>query len=286
MIRISPSVAAAVFVFAVAADLSRAPAAAELPSYAATYEIRLTRASATTGPRAAVGTLDSVFNETCDGWETRTRTVLDLAFRDSSNFTNERYFDSWESKTGRDYKFSVHTFKNGQTIEAFQGRANLKKAGGEAYYEAVGEKGEPSGKSYALPLPEGTMLPVEHAKALLDRAERGASFFRSVVLNGVSRAGPRILSVAIGEPVDDGETPRMAFDASPEDVARLLNAPAWRMSSARFNLYEGREMPDTELFLQLHKSGVTESFEQTFSDFSLSARLIYLRYLDPPQCDK
>ena len=77
----------------------------------------------------------------------------------------------------------------------------------------------------------------------------------------------------------------MAFDASPEDVARLLNAPAWRMSSARFTLYEGREMPDTELFLQLHKSGVTESFEQTFSDFSLSARLIYLRYLDPPQCD-
>ena len=285
MIRISQSAIASVLMLTAAPVLPQTVAAVELPSYEASYEIRLTRASTTRGPRAAVGTLDSVFRETCDGWDTKTRTVLDLAFGDGSNFTNERYFDSWESKTGRDYKFTVQTFKNGQTVEAFKGRANLKNSGGRAIFEAVGEKGEGLGEGYVWPLPEGTMLPVAHSMALLDRAEMGALLFRSVVLNGASRAGPRVLSIVIGQQMDEGEVPNSLSNSLPEDVVRLLNAPAWRMSSALYNFYEERETPDTEVFLQLHKSGVTEFFEQTFSDFSISGRMVYLRYLDPPQCD-
>ena len=271
-------------VFAVVPQIFTPAAAAELPSYAASYELRLTRASASEGPRAAVGTLESVFQETCDGWETRTRTVMDLAFRDSTNFTNERYFDSWESKNSREYKFSVHTFRNGRTIESFAGRAKLEGSGGRAYYGAIGEEGERVSEELVVELPKGTMLPVKHARTLLDRAEMGVPLFRSVVLDGASSTGPRVVSIAIGKRIKEDEVPPTLSGATAEDIDRLLNAPSWRMSTARFNLYEERDTPDTELFLKLHNTGVMESFEQTFKDFSLSARMVSLRLLDSPQC--
>ncbi len=278
-------VAISALVFGLMPISSEAKAAAELPSYAATYEIRLKQASATEGPRAAVGTLDSVFQETCDGWETKTRTALDLAFRDSSNYTNERYFESWESKTGADYTFSVRMYKNGETVESFKGRATLRNSDSRAYYEAVGERGERIGKAFVVPLPKDTMLPVEHSKVLLARAESGMPLFRSVVLNGASTSGPRISSIAIGERVGAEELPEILDGSRAEDVERLLKTPAWRMSSALYNLYAERETPDTELFLQIHEGGITESFEQKFDDFLLSAKMVYLRYLDPPKCD-
>jgi hypothetical protein len=271
-------------IFAVTAQIFTPAAAVELPSYAASYELRLIRASASEGPRAAVGTLQSVFQETCDGWETRTRTVLDLAFRDSTNITNERYFDSWESKNGRDYKFSVHTFRNGRTIEAYSGRAEMKNLSGRAYYGAVGEKSGRVSEELVVELPEGTMLPVKHATTLLDRAEMGAPLFRTVVLDGASSTGPRVVSIAIGKRIEEYEVSTTLSDAKAEDIDKLLNTPSWRMSAARYNLYEERDTPDTELFLKLHKTGVIESFEQTFEDFSLSAHLVSLRHLESLKC--
>lgn len=257
---------------------------AELLSYAARYELRLVHASSSEGPRAAVGTLDSVFQETCDGWDTRSRTVLDLAFRDSSNFTNERYFNSWESKNGREYKFTVHTFRNGRTVEAFDGRAEIEDVGGRAYYAAVGEDGVRASEEVALDLPEGTMLPVVHATALLDHAKEGTTLFRSVVLDGASSTGPRVVSVAIGKRDEGGGIPETLNGARAEDIDKLLNTAAWRMSTARYNIDDDRDTPDTELFLKLHSSGVLGSFEQTFDDFKFSAHMVSLRHLDPPQC--
>ena len=273
------------FVLGLVPVSTRAIEAAELPSYAATYEIRLKQASASEGPPAAVGTLDSVFQETCDGWETKTRTALDLTFRDSSNYTNERYVESWEAKTGNDYTFSVRMYKNGETVESYKGRANLRKSAYRAYYEAVGDNGERIGNAIELPLPIGTMLPVEHTEELLARAESGTTMFRSVVLNGASTSGPRIFSIAIGERVGDSVLPSVLDDAPAEDEKSLLNTSAWRMSTAQYNLHAENETPDTELFLQLHESGIAELFDQRFDDFLLSAKIVYLRFLDPPECD-
>ncbi len=254
------------------------------PSYAASYELRLIQASSSEGPRAAVGTIESVFQETCDGWETRNRTVIDLAFGDSKNFTNERYFQSWEAKDGDSYRFSVHTFKNGRTIESFGGGATTRTSGGEAYYHAIDENGDRVGDRHSLKLPNGTMFPVAHSQKLLEHAGEGVSLVRSVVLNGASSTGPRVVSAVIGNRVDEVEIPKSLNEANSEDVQKLLGGPAWRMNIARYNLIDERETPDTELFLKLSNTGVIESFEQKFEDFSLSAHMVYLRHLERPQC--
>jgi hypothetical protein len=259
---------------------SPAPAA-NFPPYEASYELRLTRASATFGPRAAVGTYQYRVAETCDGWETKSHIIVDLTFRDSATYTNERFFSSWEAKKGGAYRFAVQTVKNGNTVEAFKGTATVNGRGGQAVYEPLGSPG--NGKEFKkviLPLPAGTMLPIAHSRALLQHAEKGEALFRTVVLNGSYSTGPRVLSVAIGPRHGEFIPP----PATPEFDPKLLATANWQIVSAAYNLNEKRDTPNTETAIQLHETGIVENFEQTFFDFALSARLTRLQRLDPPAC--
>lgn len=254
-----------------------APAwAGDLLSYEAVYELRLTHASSSGGPRAATGLYETRFAETCDGWDSKTHTVLNLAFGEGPSVTNERFFSSWEAKTGRDYQFAAFTLKNGKRVEAYTGTADLGKRGGQARYEVPAAEGNKIEHVTTLKLPQGTLFPAAHAQALLSSAEQGGPLFRQVVLNGSSSVGPRVMSTAIGPRRAPGHAEVAGIDQG------LLGTPSWRMSSAYFNLFERRDMPNTEVDLQLYKSGVTESFEQTFGDFAVSAKLQRLRRLDAP----
>ncbi|MHB1204859.1 MAG: EipB family protein [Rhodospirillaceae bacterium] len=255
--------------------------AADLPPYEASYELRLTRASATFGPRAAVGTYQYRVAETCDGWETKSHIIVDLTFRDDATFTNERFFTSWEAKNGGSYRFAVQTVKNGNTVEAFKGTAMVNSRGGQAVYEPLGGPGNRKEvKKVILPLPAGTMLPLAHARALLNHAEQGDALFRSIVLNGSYSTGPRVLSVAIGPRHGEFAAP----PAAPELDLKLLASANWQMSSAAFNLNEKRDTPNTETAIQLHETGIVENFEQTFFDYALSATLTRLQRLESPSC--
>lgn len=259
--------------------------AANAPSFEAVYDLRLTHASSTTGPRAAVGTYDIKVAETCDGWDTKSHILLQLAFRDDTESSNERFFSSWESKPGESkagahYRFAVRTVKNGKTVEAYKGTAALGKKGGSARYEIPPPQGETKPRVVELPLPRDTLFPAAHSQALLRRAEGGDALFKSVVLNGASSNGPRLMSTAIGPRVENAAQPL------PAEIDRaLLGTPSWRMSSAFFNLNEQRDTPNTEMFLQIYGSGVTQAFEQTFNDFAVSATLKRLRRIDTPTCN-
>lgn len=255
--------------------------AADFPPYEATYELRLTRASATYGPRAAVGWYQYRVAETCDGWETKSHILVDLTFRDDQTYTNERFFTSWESKSGTSYRFAVQTTKNGNTVEAFKGTAAVGAKGGQAVYEPLGDAdGRKEAKKVTLQLPPGTLLPLAHARAVLQHAAAGDPLFRSVVLNGSSSTGPRVLSVAIG-PRHGDFTPA---PATPEFDPKLLATPNWRLSTAAYNLGEQRDVPNSESAIQLHETGIVENFEQTYFDYALSARLSRLQRLEKPSC--
>lgn len=255
--------------------------AGDLPSFEAVYDLRLTHASATVGPRAAAGTYEMRMVETCDGWDSKSHIAMDLAFRDDSSSSNERFFTSWESKAGNDYRFAVRTVKNGKTVEAYNGTAALSKKGGMARYELPAPEGEQKPRLISVALPRDTLFPIAHFRALVTRAENGEALFSSVVLNGASSNGPRVMSVAIGPRLDNGSA-----GGSANIDRTLLGTPSWRMSSAFFNLNEQRDTPNTEMFLKLYESGVTESFEQTFNDFAVAATLKSLRRIDPPNCTK
>jgi hypothetical protein len=255
--------------------------AAAFPSYEAVYELRLTHASATTGPRAAVGTMESRFAETCDGWDTKSRVYLALAFRDGSEYQNERLFSSWEGKNGKDYTFTARTTKNGEIVEDYKGKAAITRRGASAKYEVPRVEGRKRVRPIVVDLPRDVQFPVAHSKALLAHAARGDLLFRGLVLNGASSNGPRVTSVAIGPRVASAK-PNVSSDID----ADLIDTHFWRLSTAVFNLGEMSDTPKFELTGLLHESGVTESFEQRFGDFSISAKLTRLRGLPTPDCAK
>ncbi|MDX2141935.1 MAG: DUF1849 family protein [Rhodospirillaceae bacterium] len=256
--------------------------AASLPSYDASYSVQLARASLSTGPRAADGLLDYRFSETCDGWQTRTRVVMELAFRDGTTIANERDFESFESKDGRSYTFAVRTVKGGTPVEAFKGAAKMfARGGGSVVYELPSV--EPAGKprKVTVTLPKGTLLPVRHALALLDQAGKGEKVFRSIIFNGASSVGPRAASTVIG--------PQLAMAGDPGDMAAidagLLSAPSWNLNLAFYNLFERRDTPNFEVFQRFYATGISPAFEQEFDDFTIRAALDRLQRLDRPVCD-
>lgn len=272
------SVVAAAMIIAAPLTFHGKARAADVLPYEAIYALRLTHASSSGGPRAAVGIYESRFIETCAGWDTKSHTSLSLTFSDGAIFTNERFFSSLEAKNGRDYSFAVLTLKNGKSVEAYKGTATLAKRGGRARYELPAQEGEKRGHIISLVLPQGTLFPAAHSLALLGSAEQGTPMFRRVVFSGSSSVGPRVLSIAIGPPLAAGQSKAAEIDRA------LLDMPSWRMSSAYFNLFEKRDIPNFEVFSRLSKSGVTESFEQAFRDFTVSATLQRLRRLDRPVC--
>lgn len=266
---------------ALTAAASVTPAAA-LPSYDATYAIRLVEASGQRGPRAAVGKLYFKFRETCDGWETVSTVRMTLAFRDGTAMDNERDFTSWEAKDGSAYNFAVRTVKGGIPVEAFKGNAVITPRAGKVAYELPGDAAGKKPRKLNVRLPRGTLLPVAYLNALLDHARRGESMFQSVVFSGASSYGPRTLSAAIGPRLEAPERP--GTDADGRIDTDLLKVPAWDLSLAFYNLIERRDTPNFEVYQRYLANGIARSFEQEFDDFRIGADLERLVELPAPAC--
>ncbi len=257
------------------AALVATPASAAITPYDAHYDLELTVASGTTGPRSMDGILEYRVARACaGGWETRSRVVVNAVFRDDTTSANERIFTSWESDDGTQYRFAVQTSKNGVMVESVKGAAKLGKRGGEATYEATVENGQ----KLKVPLPRDTFLPVAYQQAVLQRAAQGEVLFSGVVLNGSSTDGPRVLSTAIGPKEADFKA---AHDGGVDP--KLLGA-GWPMSLAFFKLFEKSDSPVFETAMRQHESGVADEIKQTFSDFSISAHLTRLKPLPKRDC--
>lgn len=259
-------------------------AAPALFSYDASYAVELARSSSSTGPRAATGVLDYRFAETCEGWQTRTRVVMDLTFRDGTMLVNRRDFESLESKDGRDYTFAVRTYKGDTPVEAFRGTAKMPARGsGTVVYEIPNLDPTIEPRKVTITLPRGTLLPVQHSLALVERATSGDRVFRSVVFNGASSVGPRTTSTIIGPQLAPNAPPNLL--TVPNVDQGLLNAPAWDLNLAFYNLIEPRDTPNFEVFQRFYASGIAPSFEQQFSDFTIRADLDRLQRVPTPKCD-
>jgi hypothetical protein len=260
-------------------------ASPKLFSYEASYSVQLARGSFSTGPRAANGFLNVRFHEKCEGWDTRSRIVLDLTFRDDTTSTNERDFESFEAKDGHSYTFAARTVKGSVPVEAFRGAAEFKRGGvGKVEYEIPSEVPGGAPRKLTISLPRGTLLPVAHALELLSHAEKGDRQFRSVMFNGASSVGPRLMSTVIGPQIVpmESELPQQA------DIdAALLMVPAWDLNLAYYNLIDAnRETPSFEVFQRFYASGVAPSFEQAFGDFTIRAELEKLQRIKPEECAK
>lgn len=136
------------------------------------------------------GTMMIEVNKTCEGWATQQLSEV-WHYHDDETVEHIRWGDAtFENEEGDVFKF--HTFRkvNDELVEDIQGQ--IKKSG--KYIEAVYEKP----KRLQLKLPEGTLLPIQHTKALLEAAEKGEKMFPRIVFDGTTTEGASEINTFIG----------------------------------------------------------------------------------------
>lgn len=247
-------------------------AAAALAPHRAVYEIRLLHAADRSGIEAIKGRM--VFDFTgsaCKGYTTRFRFVMAVQAGDERRLTDQQTMTR-ESGDGKEFRFSTRNFVNGDPDKEVEGRA------------AVGETGitvdieRPQKARYELP---AALLPTRHLLDLIDRAQRGESFYEAPIFDGSDDANQILAtSVFIGKPagLEEGDPEaRVLVPLGPQ-------ATAWPVSISYFEASGGAgdSVPLYHVEMKLYPNGVTRDLVMDYGDYTLAARLSELTVLDPP----
>lgn len=246
-------------------------AAAELLSHRALY--RTTLATSADGSRvvAASGRMFYRFARECAGWTVENRTVLSLTFEGGDSLESVWTYASLESEDGRGMRFRARYEQDGVTTEKLKGHAMTGKPGlgGLARFD------EPDGET--ITLPEGTLLPAAHMRAVIAAAEAGGTTLTRIVFDGQSVDNPYTVSAVFG-PLGTDAAGALA------EAAGLPAAPAWWIRMAYHPLAGDDAEPEFEIGSHIRADGVFDRIVQNFGTFSLDVRLEELEPLPPPDC--
>lgn len=242
-------------------------AAVELVPHRAVYRMALAKATSGSGIVGAEGVMAYRFGAECEGWIVETKSSLVLRYVEGDEVATAWSFTSWEARDGKAYRFDVRHTRDGRLVEHLRGRAAL--ATGVARFSL------PAASTVALP--EGTLFPTMHLKAVLTAAREGARQVTRTVFDGASLDNPYEISAFIGQ-VPAGERRALA------QAAGLKERPAWRMRWAFFPVLSTEAAPEFEIGVRYREDGIADELMQDFGDFSLAITLGGVEVLPEPDC--
>jgi hypothetical protein len=257
---------------ALAAAAGGAPAAAvTIAPHRAVYALELGQARSNSNVTQAEGRLEYEWDDVCDGWTVRQRTLLTMVHRSGQAIQSNWAINSWESKDGLKYRFFVRRFQPGGTVDSIRGHAELDGPGlgGRAVFYDPEER--------VIELPEGTLFPTNYSLEMMALAEADElpswrvmfDGFGEDELLGVSAA--RVAALAAGE-------------AASVDSAMLADQPSWRVRLAFFPLDRRTPEPDREQGFRVFANGVVDELEIDYGEFSIDAALEDLTSLPEASC--
>ena len=231
-------------------------------SHEARYDLRLISRAPGGAVTNARGTMTYRISDTCDGWAMESNTRLDLFYAQGDAINTDWSFVSWESKDGTAYRFRVRSERDGRLNERIDGRAVLDPgAGGTAFFKAPEEK--------TMDLDAEVLLPIQHARHVLDRARDGGRLVTAPMFDGSETSGPMQATAVVTEAVEAGA----ASELPDHD---LLRDASWRMVISFFEHDSRQSTPAYEVRLRYHENGVAEEVIQDFGTMALRAALVEL----------
>jgi hypothetical protein len=247
-----------------------------LAPHRAVYDLVLDNASDRSGITGLAGRMVYEFNGSpCEGYTVNFRFVTKIDTRDVSRMTDQQT-TTFEDGEGKTFDFVTKSFVERSLDREVKGSAKL----------------EPSGLKVDLDKPEkqtleldNTQFPTHHLIELIDKAEKGETFYETTLFDGSEDAN-RVMTttVVVGKqassPQDDPELPAMN---------KLAPAPYWPVEIAYFDLAgdaDGEEVPEYRISFKLHDNGVTRDLLMDYGDFSMRGKLVNLSLFDAPKpCD-
>ena len=244
----------------------------EILPHRAVYRMEL---SALRGGSSVVdvsGRMDFEWSDTCDAWTVSQRMRILVGYEDGNRVDFGLTLNTWESKDGLNYRFFIRHLYGGRASEEIRGKAQLEAAqkAGQASFAQPEEK--------RVPLPAGTLFPVEHTQVLIEAMRREALPLWRTVFDGSGEIGLFGVSAALVE--------ALAPEASvSEGLEAIKDQPSWRLRLAFFDLGgpEAAE-PQQEQALRIYANGVVDELVLDFPEFSVRAVLEELEPLDAPAC--
>jgi hypothetical protein len=249
-----------------AATLAATAARAGLVPHRAFYELALAGDSGDLV--AAEGAYAVEWRAHCEGMASRQRLWFVGRLPGGGTLDYDVRFSTFESRDGRNMRFSMRSYQGDALVEEFRGHARMPAAGGAGRATYTVPEG------VEMRLPPGTVFPKRHVDRLIRRAEAGDPVATFTLFDGagVGADALSVVTAAIGEPVP------LAADARGER--------AWPVALAYHPLAEGStDTPIFELAFELATDGIMREVVLDYGAFALEANLQRLERLDAPSCE-
>jgi hypothetical protein len=266
--------------------LSAAPAAAPIPvsslvlaSHKALYSVTLTSTRAGADYLDVSGKMILEFTDTCDAWTTNQKSTLRTVSGEGTEEVSNSDFAAWESKSGDDYKFSVHQTQNGDVSE-FRGRARRSGPNGAGTADYT----KPERKTYQLP-PHFLFQTAQQVK-LIEYAQKGGRFFSGEMFDGSEGGGAAHFNAIVLKPSSGaGTAVKSPLLDSPPHRVRIAFYPAAGTGDqdGQASIDTG-EQPEYEMTMTVHDNGVVSDYDYDYEDFSVHGSLMAIQAVRGPHC--
>lgn len=261
----------------VATDL--AVAAERLQPHRAVYDIALGDTASSSSIAAVSGRIVFEFTGSpCDGFAVNSRFVTRMEDQSGSVRLNDLRSATFETLEPETFSFRTQTFTDRIEQQEVAGEARIADEGLEI------ELREPEDATVLKEVE--AMFPTAHMASVIMAALAGERVFEANLFDGADEGQKVFQTTAIigarqegvGEPGPD----------APEAVEMLAGVEAsWRVAMSYFDEEDaegGEQVPSYELRFLLHDNGISRDLVFDYGQFTLTATLKELVYLDKPAC--
>lgn len=257
-----------------AIGLAPAFAAPVLAPHRAVYDLVLDQASDRSGITGLTGRMVYEFNgSACEGYTVKFRFVTQIATRDNTRMTDQQT-TTYEDGEGKTFSFVTKSFVDQSLDREVKGTATR----------------EPNGVKVQLDKPDSntldlvkTQFPTQHLAELIEKAEKGETFYETSLFDGSENADKVMTTtVIVGK---KSEAPK----ADPElpVLASLAKDKYWPVDIAYFDQDSegGEEVPQYRISFKLYENGLTRDLVMDYGDFSMTGKLVNLALFPTQQSD-
>ena len=243
-------------------------AASTIMPHRAFYEMQLGIADQNSNVQTVSGRSAFTLGRECDGWRSKEDYVIEFGAQGGNLDRVVSHFESWESDTGKIYSFEISESSSFQSAKDFTGFAELKSAGGNAYFSMADDA--------AVELPENTYFPMRHLTSILDSAKTGKKILAASVFTG-AEPDDALLSTntVIGSWRGD---PAMA------EMGALGQEGYWPVQIAYFKPAATAAEPEYEIHFAIQPNGIVRRYVIDYGDFTIIAMLLKLESVEMPAC--
>lgn len=257
-----------------ALGLAPAFAAPVLAPHRAVYDLVLDQASDRSGITGLTGRMVYEFNgSACEGYTVKFRFVTQIATRENTRMTDQQT-TTFEDGEGKTFSFVTKSFVD-QSLE--------REVKGTATREANGVKvrlDKPQADTLEL---IKTQFPTQHLAELIEKAEKGETFYETSLFDGSENADKVMTTtVIVGKKAEAPKT-----DPELPALASLGTDKYWPVDIAYFDQESegGEEVPQYRISFKLHENGLTRDLVMDYGDFSMTGKLVNLALFPTPQSD-